>query len=422
MPTRTVTLCLLTLCVSVPARSQFTQYTAPGSRLRTPESLADSVQRAAGEARWRLGPLRLDPRVSLTNVGYDENAFSSPDESTRVNDSHATIGAGIVGYLPLGSKSVFSAFLTPEYSWWQDSDDLRQFNLNSGLAWFGNFNRLRLAANASSTERERPLSNELEAPVQIAQDSLALALAIRMTGRLAIFGESRSIKAEHDRDAEQFVPELDLRSLDRDSSQQSYGLELAGSRVVLGIGYRTTEVDFLVEKNRSNDGSGPMARFAYQTGRAQMNVEWANLSIDYDDPLLGDAEQSIGTANLIYKLRAATTVALRAQESLSFAVSSPTGIVESRFAGVALNHDFSSRFSAGVFADNGTSTFVEPESSEREDDLEALGLTAALKLSNNFTLTGRFTEETWDSNQPQFDRSNTRLGLRIELHEELLPW
>ena len=133
--------CLATLSC-LPLSAQFVQYVEPGSLGERTEDAAETAKQSAETARWNLGKIALDPRFSVRELGYYENVFASGEESSEVDDVRATVGAGLAAYLHAGSKSLFSVYLTPEYTYWQDQDDLSGLSTSWGAGWFGLFNNL----------------------------------------------------------------------------------------------------------------------------------------------------------------------------------------------------------------------------------------------------------------------------------------
>lgn len=419
---RVLLACCFLLAIGSPARSQFTQFVQPGSGTIVPEDSAENAAKAAGSARWRWGRLRVEPHLTLNNVGYFENVFAAPDETSLVDDYRARAGAGLAGYLRLGGKSLVAAFLATEYSWWREAEDLRELGLNSGLAWFGSFNRLKFSASARSTERERPLSFEVEAPVQISAENLNFDTTLELTRRLAIFGVASNTETRHATEAEQFVPGLALDTLDRDASRKAVGLELRGSDFEFGLGYEETEVDFVSSDNRDNTGEGPLFRLSYNRRRLTARVTYSDLEFDYVDPELPSTRQTTGTALVLVRIRPDTTVGAHAAEGLAFTTISSTGIIETEGLGFSLRQNLSQRLEASAFIDSGTQSFVDIQNPGRVDDYEAIGLGFRLKVNDGFALTGQLREESWDSTFSEFDRSSSGLSLGLEVGGDLLPF
>lgn len=412
----------LTLALVIPARAQFNQYSAPGSKSEEPEDAAQLAEQAAANARWRFGRLRLDPHLTLTDVGYVRNVFSATEGSQRVNDSHATLGAGLAGYIRLGSKSLVTGYVAPRYFWWQDSDELRELALSSGLAWFGNFNRLQVSAIVRDSESQRQLSSEVEVPAKISDELLILDATLAISRSVALFARATDTRTRHSVDVEQFVPGLALRSLDRDSMRQTFGFEFQGRHLELGLGYERSDVDFVTPSARDNTGRGPLLRLKFVRDRLHVNAEYSDLEIEFDSPATPKLNQVIGSALVSFSLRPKTTVSLFLSDQLAFTTISTEGIIESDSQGVSLRQGLGERLEADLFGEIGTQTFDDPQSAGRTDELEAFGLTLRLDLTERLTLTATLRDQRWDSTFSEFDRSSSSLGLGIEVGGDLLPW
>lgn len=413
--------CIL-LASALPAKAQFTQYTAPGSLSERPEDRAEVARRAAEDARWRIGPLRVEPQLTLSNLSYDQNVFAAPEGTEQVDDRRATAGAGLTGYLRMGPKSLLSGFVAPEYSIWQETENLNHLAVNSGLAWFGFFNRLQLTATARSTERERSLSNELEVPVQISEDGLTFDTEIEITRRLALFLTASDARSRHGRDSEQFVPGLDLRGLDRDDNRTVVGIELRKSAVEIGLGWETTDVDFVESDQRDNGGEGVFLRLNYERNRLTVDLDYADLQLDFPAGDSRSGRQEFGKALAALKVRPETTVSLYAARGLSFTVISTTGVIEFQTWGLALRQGLGERLEATVFAESGREEFLDSLGPSRIDDREAIGINLEYELTQRLSLTGRYREDRRNSTLEGFDRSTSTVGFGIRFAGDLIPW
>jgi hypothetical protein len=412
----------LTLALVTPARAQFNQYSAPGSKGEEPEDAAQLAEQAAAEARWRFGRLRLEPHLNLTDVGYVRNVFSATEGSQDVNDAHATLGAGLAGYIRLGSKSLFTGYVAPRYFWWQDSKELRELALSSGLAWFGDFNRLQISAIARESESQRQLSSEVEVPARISDEILILDASLAITRSVALFAQSTDTGTRHSLEVEQFVPGLALRSLDRDTKRQTLGFELRGKHLELGLGYEKSEVDFVTPSARDNTGRGPLLRLEFARDRLHVNAEYSDLEFEFDSPATPRLNQVVGSALISFSLRPRTTASLFLSDQLAFTTISTEGIIESNSQGISLRQDLGERLEADLFGETGTQTFDDPQNPGRTDELEAFGLTLRFDLTERLTLTATLRDQRWNSTFSEFDRSSSSLGLGVEVGGDLLPW
>ncbi|MCB1009809.1 MAG: hypothetical protein KDB94_13065, partial [Acidobacteria bacterium] len=114
-----------------PLAAQFAQYTAPGQQIYEPETRQSALDRAIEEALWHVGRGAIDPWVGLSDLSYRESRDPTTSESTK--EWTATVGAGLNGYFPIGSKSTLAAFAFQDYSWFEKNSDASRFNPKLGV-------------------------------------------------------------------------------------------------------------------------------------------------------------------------------------------------------------------------------------------------------------------------------------------------
>src|SRR5688500_4493103 len=137
----------LALLVAAPAAAQFSQYTAPGSLLQRSTSRKEQMERALENARWRLGPLRLSPWFAIRDAADVSDAFSGSSgdlagQAEEDPDFTISLGAGLQGFVPFGSKTFFTFDALPQYVWWQEQEERRRLNGYYGAGLSAFFNRL----------------------------------------------------------------------------------------------------------------------------------------------------------------------------------------------------------------------------------------------------------------------------------------
>ena len=161
---------------------------------------------------------------------------------------------------------------------------------------------------------------------------------------------------------------------------------------------------------------------SYNRNRLTAYATYADLKLDFEDPDIPEARQTIGTALVSFRIRPDTTASVYATEGLAFTAISSTGIIETESRGLNLRQVFGRRLEASVFLQDGIQTFINSNTPGRVDDLEAYGFQIRFELTDNLTLTGQLREETWDSTFDEFDRPTSSVGFGIEFGGNLLPW
>src|ERR1700730_15130181 len=106
--TRSVSALLLFLLAGR-AGAQFSQYTAPGGPEGRPADRKGELAKEVQEARFRLGPGRVEPTAGLRDVSYVKTLVAS-SAVTQPTDFTATAGAGLRAYLPTGPQVTWTAY------------------------------------------------------------------------------------------------------------------------------------------------------------------------------------------------------------------------------------------------------------------------------------------------------------------------
>jgi hypothetical protein len=84
------------------------------------------LERRWREAAWHIGPFYLQPALIISNAGVDSNIFYSP--SDPVKDFTITAGPAATLYIPVHRKFVLSAYGSPQYVWYSETEQERTWN------------------------------------------------------------------------------------------------------------------------------------------------------------------------------------------------------------------------------------------------------------------------------------------------------
>lgn len=409
------------------AAAQLSQYTEPGSLAISQVPARDQIRERAREARWSLGKLKIDPRVSLGNLGYVENVFDSAASEEPVSDFRGSAGLGLDAYFNLGPKVLANGFVFGNYSWWQEQDQLRVFSGSVGARVFGFFNRLGLQVEGGRVERERNLSSELEVPVQIRHDRAAFSVEVDVRGPFAFFASAAGQRTRHSDEVELRLDRLDVSALDRDGWVFDLGVsyELRNG-LTLGVGVERTDTDFVDDlDSRTNTSFGPLLRWGYAGSRLDVSGTAVQRMFDFDDrPSDDDVEELTGSLQVTWKFSERTGVTLYAGQQLVYSALDTDGVFSGERFGVAARRMLTRRGQLRLYLESGRDEPLETigRASGRVDDLESYGGTFTLELDRGVTLNVGLRHTDRDSNLPEFDRSLDSIIAGVDLGESLLPW
>ncbi len=415
---RTAALSAIALLAAASAGAQFTQYTAPGSlgveQIPTQERLQDAMD----DARYHLGPLRFGPWVALKDVGYVDNVFGT--ETNQKSDLTATLGAGVLAYLPIGHRMTLGMYALPEYVWWRDLTGFRGWNGAAGAGLFGYFNRMTVEIQAGVTREQSYASSELEVPVNLEDQPLSALLEIEVLGKLSVFGRGGVDRWRYN--TRGLSPDLiaELTPLERDESHVGGGVRYHFSKTAsLGVGVEQYTTDFIHEENRrSNSGLAPIAELRGEAGHVSVvaNAVFLDLKPDAQSGFVA-YRRTNGRFQVGFRPAGQLEVWLYGGRSLAYSVASEYSYYVDERTGIAIQSPIGWRATGRVFYESGKDGYIAESTGSfaRTDDLNAYGVAADVRLGRRATLVVGADRTNYTSGLGVYDRSVTRVRTSLQL-------
>jgi hypothetical protein len=150
---------------------------ARSASAQTPDGGPDPAQ-----VRLRIGPLMMNPTISLTNLGVDQNVFNEPDEQAPEKDFTFTITPAANIWMRMG-RSWLTAVVREDIVWYQEFSSERSAGNTYTVGWNAPLNRLLLKAGAMYvTAGDRP-GFEIDARAHRRQISYNGAAEIRAVSK-----------------------------------------------------------------------------------------------------------------------------------------------------------------------------------------------------------------------------------------------
>jgi hypothetical protein len=406
------------------AWAQFPQYIPPGS-LGIPEvEDREELQKSVGNARWRVGPLRVQPYVVVRDVGYVDNVFPS---GNKVSDFTATAGGGLKVYLPVGNKFTLAAHALPEYVWWKKFDDLSGWRHRAGIGAFAYFNRLGLELKYTNNDLLQYVSHEFDSPGDIKKDRLELNAEVDVGGPLAVFGGVSRSDWEYDDNGFQFAFPDQLELLDRTEDVSRAGIKYKRrSGFEIGVGYEQTEVDFESERrDRSSEGDGLVVTLAHTGARIGAAADFVYRDIqERDNSDFRRFKAWTGQGRLQYRTEGRFGASIFGNRQIVYSLAQGTSYFTDQRLGVSLDVRMGWRTNLRAFLESGTDEY-EPVTGNvqlREDDFDTIGAEFQMKLQETSTLLAGFSRTEYDSNVPGFDRELTTIRITVNFGGGFLGW
>jgi hypothetical protein len=419
--TRSVSALLLFLLAGR-AGAQFSQYTAPGGPEGRPADRKGELAKEVQEARFRLGPVRVEPTAGLRDVSYVKNLVAS-SAVTQPTDFTATAGAGLRVYLPTGPQVTWTAYALPEYVWWQKETARRRLNGLYGAGFNGFWNRLTVLASAGSDARQQVLTAEVPSLTNARTDHGQVTVELRLSGPFSTFvtGSVERQKSLTDRARDPLAALL--APLDHEDRVERAGLRWRpGGGWAVGIGAEHSDVSFTHHGpgaiDRANSGTAPVLEVTHDHGRLYFEADLAQRFLrGKQGSTFVKFDKTTGHATAALELTRAVEVFVYANRNLVYSVLTNYSYFDDLRHGASLHFKLGRRTVANVFGETGTLhyTVLVPGAPRRSDDLTAYGGGVSFALLRRVTLGLQGSRTRFTSTLPGAGRSLTTLGLGLTL-------
>jgi len=128
--------------------------------------------------RVRIGPLWMNPSISVPNVGIDTNVFNDPPDVTPKRDFTVTVMPKTELWLRLG-RTWLSGIISEEMTWYQKHTTERSANSAYTVGWKAPLNRLVLSTGATWLRARARPGFEIDGRVQRKEPTYTASAEIR---------------------------------------------------------------------------------------------------------------------------------------------------------------------------------------------------------------------------------------------------
>jgi hypothetical protein len=400
------------------AWAQFNQYTSPGGPQDRPESRKERLEREVENARYHLGPVRVNPWFGIRDASF-VRSFASDQEDTP-SDFTATVGAGLRTYLRTGPKVIWTAEALPEYVWWDDAPNRSRINGRYGFGGHAFWNRLVVEATAMRQQEQQILTPEIPEPSSARVDEGRLIAELWATGAISVFADTRLTQVRYlDRDSG--IPELEqLELLDREETVTRAGLRWRPREAwLIGLGAETSRAQFdRAALDRSNEGTAPTLEVTFNRPKLFVQVDLAARSLEARQGARFVAYDGItGNTAVSLRPRRRTDLWFYANRNLVYSLDPGNAYMEDERVGTALSSRLGSRTVGRIYVETGNESYTAFDSTlpRRQDDLLSFGGAATFRIRRSVTFTVQAVRTRFESDIPGNDRSYTYVGTRLNL-------
>jgi len=381
-----------------------------------------NLEQMVNAARIRLGDLRMNAALELSNAGYDSDVYYGYLEEA-VPDFTFSAGLPIQVLLPLSKKVVLDVSDTPQYLFYLDTERERAWNNSfQGLVHFA-LDEIYLQAGLESANVRRRLSPELDVNVREKRDGLnglALWQLSRMTSLALIYGGAEFSYT----DAEFLGENISERLGRREDFFDFVTYVQPGPRTRIFVDGQFGTYKFTAAEAANRDAKSYAffggVEFIPRTGEVLQrlgirgSVSLGYTRLDIDEPGVPDGSGITGEADISFEFLKKTTGRITFSRGFQFSIYSGASFyLTTRYgAGIArrlsrrssLNYDFS-------YTNNdypGDSGF---EGVNNRYLNHALSLNFELARYLRVSLLGTFSQRTQYANDPVRNRSFIGLNL-----------
>ncbi len=388
------------------------QYTAPGTPILARHSPSKAeFQEKVEQIRWKVGPLVLNPWLGL----LDASIVSDLNERGEIGeeDFTLTVGAGLRGYLPAGSKALLAAHGLPEYVWWQNDKTKRRVNGRYGLGLFVFFNRLTLELSQRRIERQRFFSSEIQALTTSRDDIATFSLELKIAPKLSLLGIAMS--RDHQNQAEE---DTAFSALDRTEDSGLIGVRYENPRGwTAELGHMYLSSDFADgARNLSNSGTSELASIGLDRPRIGFRLDLAFNAREADQGSeLGRFDQTTGSFSVLWKPSRRIGILSYVRRTQIYSTDDRFSHFLEERQGARFNFD-RDRVGWGLFAEFGEDDFAATSIGvpDRIDDVTAYGAELEIVLLK-MKVGVRAIRTDYDTDFDGLDRAVIRIELGVEL-------
>lgn len=391
-------------------------------RDREPEgrkALLADLQRA----RLHYGPFYLVSRLELRNLGFDQEInIPTGDE---VEDVTLTVAAPQKLFFVPSKKIILSAQAEPAYVWFNDREDLRQWN----YLYRGDVHLVlnRLYADIFATRSDETVRDlaEIGRLVDRKTRVAGIETEFKFTSKTAVRIRHTDTGLDYTRGSE---ADLEGERLERTEALNSLLFEhKTFPRTALSLMLESENFDFDFADNRDGnlyaiyagaERTGTAARLIGQPIRIQLGYA----QLDYDDPAEKDYRGPVGTATIAFSPHRNLILNAAAERSLQFSIFESNNHYAADRAELVTTYSMGRRFDLFGSLEYGINHYFIPaidpldgRSKNRADELtlETAGVKYRLPRGGILGLGVGYYQR--DSNFSRFNEDGIRLFVQLSI-------
>ncbi|HLF55778.1 MAG TPA: hypothetical protein VI942_02925, partial [Thermoanaerobaculia bacterium] len=332
-------------------------------------------------------------------------------------DLTASAGAGLLGYVPVGSRIVFAAHALPQYTWWKERTEDRHWGGRAGLAMFLHSNHLLVELEAKASDLTAIATPETDERARLDDETFEGRAELPLGSRFSLFARSGRTKTEADPEASTAA---EFSDLDRRETWLEGGVRwYLGHDLSVWLGAGSDEAEFAASAtDRSNEGSYELAELAWERPKFSVGLAGKRLRrTGTAGSEFGEFEDTTGSGRITWSPRERFSWGIYALRGVGYPVIAEGPFFVEERVGTSVSLGFGSRSAVSLFYESGEHDFRDGGPVE---DLTSIGATLGIPLGRRFSL--RMAGRQTDTDRGGDERSYTEWRASVSLGELLGRW
>lgn len=374
-----------------------------------------SAQEFSGEptARFRFGPVRFTPTISVTNLGVDDNVFNEVDNPKQ--DTTAAFGPAVELWTHLG-KSRIAAKAGAQYLYFDRYESERSWNTVNTMKWefpAGRVTPFLLGGLSSAKERT---GYEIDTRTRVNQTAYGLGTDIRLSGHTHLVLTARRSRLEYDESVYRGVALAEALDRQSDEGQLQVRYRLTPLTTFV-VDTRVLADRFLHDPLRNSNSVAVMPGFEFKpfalvAGSAYVGVRRFNPL----DDTLAQYTGLVAAVNAGYVFRVSTRIDARVMRDVVYSYNSEEPYYRLNDLGLTVTRRFPRSWELAVRGGRQSLTYtsVTGSTSSRVDSGTQIGAGIGYYIGDTLRLgvdVNRFRRSSPASRQRGFDA--TKIGASV---------
>jgi hypothetical protein len=173
--------------------SRWVVYLVLGAALTPSRARAQDIVDPSDTARFRLGPLRFTPSISVTNLGVDTNVFNEVQNPKQ--DTTASIGPATDLWLRVG-PSRLSGHAGGQYLYFDQYANQRAWNTAYDARWELPMGRITPYMDGTYSDSKSRPGYEIDSRVRLQSQNVGIGTELKMSGRATLIAVARRARVD----------------------------------------------------------------------------------------------------------------------------------------------------------------------------------------------------------------------------------